>query len=337
VDFFSHRGFRDNIGILTDPSEPCHAKIDRLPDSPVMFENLFAERGLSLDRLRVLVEVHDAGSIAAAAPDDPVRQSQYSRQIRELSEYFGCDVARREGKVLKLTRHGSELARLARDQMQGLQDFRAECQAESVDYQIAAGDSLIQWLVLPRVGRVLTALSGVRIATANLRTKEIAQQLGDGQIDFGVLRKNAVPRTLKSKPLGRLDYVLVVPAKLRASRKPPTLAWALRALPWAMQKSDGQFNRQLHDIALSAETQLEPALLTESFPQTLSAVKTGDFAGVLPRIATQELKASQFHQIEDPALAVLRRDLALAWNPRLLEVRRIARKLGEQLAAHLAL
>ena len=38
-----------------------------------MFESLFSERGLSLDRLKVLIEVRDAGSIAQAAPGDPVR------------------------------------------------------------------------------------------------------------------------------------------------------------------------------------------------------------------------------------------------------------------------
>ena len=79
-----------------------------------MFEKLFSERGLSLDRLRVLVEIHDAGSIAQAAPGDLVRQSQYSRQLRELSEFFGCEVAQRRGKLLKLTGRGARLAELAR-------------------------------------------------------------------------------------------------------------------------------------------------------------------------------------------------------------------------------
>jgi len=35
-----------------------------------MFDSLFSERGLSLDRLKVLIEVRDAGSIAQAAPGD---------------------------------------------------------------------------------------------------------------------------------------------------------------------------------------------------------------------------------------------------------------------------
>ncbi|HWY75152.1 MAG TPA: hypothetical protein VN281_06020 [Verrucomicrobiae bacterium] len=43
-----------------------------------MFERLFAESGLSLDRLRSLLEVGATGSIAKAADGDPVRQSQYS-------------------------------------------------------------------------------------------------------------------------------------------------------------------------------------------------------------------------------------------------------------------
>jgi len=44
-----------------------------------MFEKLFAESGLSLDRLRALLEVNAAGSIVKAAIGDPVKQSQYSR------------------------------------------------------------------------------------------------------------------------------------------------------------------------------------------------------------------------------------------------------------------
>jgi hypothetical protein len=39
------------------------------------------ERGLSPDRLKVLIEVRNAGSIAQAAPGDPVRQSQYAGAV----------------------------------------------------------------------------------------------------------------------------------------------------------------------------------------------------------------------------------------------------------------
>ena len=52
-----------------------------------MFAKLFAQSGLSLDRLRALVEVGATGSIVRAAEGDPARQSQYSRQIKELEDF----------------------------------------------------------------------------------------------------------------------------------------------------------------------------------------------------------------------------------------------------------
>jgi hypothetical protein len=79
-----------------------------------MFTRLFAESGLSLDRLRALLEVGAAGSIVKAAGGDPVRQSQYSRQIKELEDFFRAQLIERQGKGTRLTSHGKELARISR-------------------------------------------------------------------------------------------------------------------------------------------------------------------------------------------------------------------------------
>src|SRR3954468_21265215 len=179
-----------------------------------MFDSLFSERGLSLDRLKVLIEVRDAGSIAQAAPSDPVRQSQYSRQLRELSEFFGCEVAQRKGKILKLTVQGERLAELAREQLRSLEDFRAECREENVAFTIGAGDSLVQWLVIPRLGGIIDHFPGTRFATSNLRTNEIVQQLSEGRLDFGIIRKNAMAPGLKAVSLGIVSYVALVPDAL---------------------------------------------------------------------------------------------------------------------------
>lgn len=302
-----------------------------------MFESLFSERGLSLDRLRVLVEVHEAGSIAQAAPDDPIRQSQYSRQIRELAEFFGCEVTQRQGKVLKLTPHGVRLASLARSHLQTLQDFWSESRDESVDYTIASGDSLIQWLVLPRLGKLTKLFPRIRFATANLRTNDIVSRLSDNRIDFGVLRKNAVTEGLKSTPLGRLEYVLVVPRELRSGRGSRTISTIWHNVPFVSQKSDGQFTKRLHDIASIEGKAFRPSLLCESFPQSLAAVKTERYAAMLPRIATKDLPAKSFLILTDPAFQNLDRDLVLAWNPRATHIRPIAQKLSESLSAILAL
>ena len=50
-----------------------------------------------------------AGSIAKAADGDPVRQSQYSRQIKELED-FRVKLAQRSWRGMQLTANGKELA-----------------------------------------------------------------------------------------------------------------------------------------------------------------------------------------------------------------------------------
>ena len=72
-----------------------------------MFEELLSRRGLSFDRLRALVEVTQSGSIARAAEGDPNKQSQYSRQLKELEEFFGIELTQREGKNLEPGKWGS--------------------------------------------------------------------------------------------------------------------------------------------------------------------------------------------------------------------------------------
>lgn len=296
-----------------------------------MFEKLFSERGLSLDRMRVLVEVHDAGSIAQAAPGDPIRQSQYSRQLRELSEFFGCEVAHRQGKLLKLTEQGRRLADMAREHFLSLEDFRAECAAESLDYTIAAGDSLLHWLVIPRLGKLVAGKQPARFATVGLRTNDVVQHLADGRADFGVFRQDAVTASLDCAALGELGYVAVVPKSLLGRGEAPTLKDVLGRLPLASQTADGQFTQRVRQISEGLKVEFRPALACQSFPQTVSAVRSGGFAAILPSLALAELPAGTYVSVTDPALKRLKRKIALVWNPRVSQVRAGASRVIGQL------
>lgn len=301
-----------------------------------MFEALFSERGLSLDRLKVLIEVRDAGSIAQAAPGDLVRQSQYSRQLRELAEFFGCEVAQRRGKILKLTAQGERLAELAREHLRGLEDFRSECREESVSFTIGAGDSLIQWLVIPQLGEMLRIFPHTRFVTVNLRTNDIVQQISDGRIDFGIIRKSAAAPGLKSVSLGVVSYVALAPEALVRRKKHLTLRELLKGeLPLATQTTDGQFTSGLREIAKTLQINLTPALSCQSFPQTMAAVSSGRFVAIVPELALRDLGTSAVQRIADPLLRTLDREAMLAWNPRLVRVRPNASKISTALHAAL--
>jgi DNA-binding transcriptional LysR family regulator len=296
-----------------------------------MFDSLFADSGLTLDRLRALLEVRDAGSIAEAAPGDPIRQSQYSRQLRELSEFFGVKLGRRQGKLLKLTEEGLRLAELAREHLRSLQDFRSECRADSSDYAVAAGDSLLQWLVLPRLGALVHGKRPVRFITANLRTHDIVRQLNDGRTDVGILHRSAVSSGLKMSSLGILNYCAVVPVSLVRGKRPPMLREILADFPLAVQTTDDQFSRQLREITTGLGLAFRPALACQSFPQVARAVKAGGFAAILPRLALADFPSETRVLVEGSLLDRLQREIVLAWNPRIAGARPGSARLLEQM------
>lgn len=301
-----------------------------------MFEALFSQTGLSLERLRILAEIHHAGGLAKAAPGDPIRQSQYSRQLRELSEFFGTELARRQGRTLRLTEPGVRLAELIREQLHALQDFRAECRAENVSYTIAGGDGLLQWLVIPRLGRIRRDAPTTHIATSNLRTNEIVQQLTDGRVEFGVLRKDAPSAPLKSVRLGTLKFAAVVPRGLVPAKSHLSLGDVLGRLPLATQNGDSQFTQRLREIAKEEGTELTPSLISQSFPQALAAVRSGGYGSVQPELALADLPAADFRVIRDGALSRLDREIVLAWNPRLPSIRSGSKRLIDRLHKELA-
>lgn len=295
-----------------------------------MFDSLFSTTGLSLDRLRSLLEVDEAGSIADTAPGDSGRNSLYSRQLRELSAFFGCQLTKREGKCIKLTPYGKRLAQLSRDYMQGLSDFRATIQKQQIEFRIAAGDSLIQWLVIPRLGPLVRHAFGVRFVTQSSRTKEIIQDIIDSKVDFGVTRKDAVTAGMQSAKLGALSYVALVPRSLLRGKSDLTLAHVLK-VPCAVQETDGRFSRQLLEIARAIEPNFVPALSCQSFPQTMAAVRSGCFAAVMPSLAANEIDDTLVRKVPASELDVLTRELVLVWNNRLEATRPNAATIAQQL------
>jgi|CXWL01.1.fsa_nt_gi DNA-binding transcriptional LysR family regulator len=295
-----------------------------------MFDELFSRSGISLERLRALVEIYDAGSIAGAAPGDPVRNSQHSRQLRELAEFFGCELAERKGKNITLTEDGVQLAKSAGQFLQHMQDLAAHCRNDRIAYNIGAGDSLIQWLVIPRVAAIVDALPEIRLGTTSMRTADIVKQVDECRLDLGLVRRTAETRGLRSVNLGRMGYCLMVPNALIAGKVRPMIPDVFRDYPMAMQISAGEFTTRLREIAVQSGPNFRPALACQSLPQVLAAVRSRRFAAVLPELALADLPQNTFTKLAGSELNALRRDICLIWNPRLATIRPHALRLIEQ-------
>ncbi|MEM6885463.1 MAG: LysR family transcriptional regulator [Verrucomicrobiota bacterium] len=306
-------------------------------DYIVMFENLFLERGLSLDRLKSFIEVHEAGGIARAAVGDPVRQSQYSRQIKELEEFFGVELVRRKGKGLELTRVGLELVRVVRENLGGLSEFQRVCQNSPMRISIGAGDSILHWLVVPKLGEIQEQHASIGFRLANMRSVDIVQELFDLRLDFGIVRKGVDTRALEKKLLGSFSYAFYVPRSWLAGKRKPAIGKVLAEIPIAAQGSDGTFRQELEANALKEGYRLNIRLNCESFPQAYHALLSEKYGAVLPAYVDRFIDTKKFIKYEDPLFDKQKRSIYLTWNPRLTRIRPFTAKVADDLCAQIKL
>jgi DNA-binding transcriptional LysR family regulator len=286
-----------------------------------MFEELLSRRGLSLDRLHSFLKVAEAGGIARAAGDDVVRQSQFSRQIGELEEFFGTQLTTRHGRVLALTEAGRELAALVRGQLRGFEDFLKSRSDELIEVQIGAGDSLLTWLLIPKLEAFQREFPRVQVKICNLRSGEIIQRVAEMRLDFGLARAGLVRPPLKHHVLGRVDYRLFVPKKFQRQAAHLTPLEMLVKFPIATLGSDAAFFGSVLRSAERRGSLVNLRLVTESFPQAARAVLSGGYAGILPAHAAGDLEPFGAVAFELPFLREETRKVALVWNARLLRTR----------------
>ncbi len=286
-----------------------------------MHEKLFANAGLSLERLKTFVEIVSAGGITPAASGDANRQSQFSRQLKELEEFFGAELARRGRGRFALTAVGRRLHDLAQSHLAALAELRQECDHEPVELRVGAGESVIQWFVLPSLPKLRVTLQGAVFILQNLKSREIAEQLSDGRIDIGLVRADAIPASLRSSRLFTLEYRVFAPVKAHEAKQPSDSRSLLEAFSWAVLEGDGRVTCTLRDEARSCGARLDELVACSSFTQAAEAVRTLGVAAILPAQARTLFEPGKFAKLNPAFLAPLARSLSVAWNPRMARIR----------------
>lgn len=291
-------------------------------DFRIMFENLFANSGLSLERLKTFREIVAAGGISAAAADDPNRQSQYSRQLKELEKYFGVELVKRGRGPAELTVTGRGLYEITGHMFSALDEFRITCAGQPLELRVGAGESLIQWLLLPRLSGLSAAHPRLTVAFQNLQTDEILRQVVDGVIDFGVVSRCEPHREFVTSPLGKLEYRLFAPTRLLpGGERLRFSSEILGQIPLAMLDGSAGMREAAEQEAQRVGVRLNVPLRFSSYPQLAQAVCSLDVAAILPRLAEPTFQGKSVRAVSLPFLNQLSRQVCLVWNRRMAEVR----------------
>ncbi len=286
-----------------------------------MITELLHEGGLSLDRLQSFCLVAQAHGITKAAQGDPVRQSMFSRQIKELEEFFGSELIRRTGRGIVLTDTGARLDTIARECFDSLLDFKRHCKDLPIEVAIGAGESVIQWLLLQRLDQIRERLPKVRLKFLNLPSEEMVKRLVEGLIDLAIVRKDAIVRPLRAKSVGVMRYALFLPDGRGASYVGKDAMKILNGLPLATLEGEGRFRSALAAGAVKQGIKLNIQVECSSFTDATRALAKAGLAAILPAIAAEDLEATGASQVEVPFLKSLDREMCLATNPRRLSMR----------------
>lgn len=262
------------------------------------FDRLFAVSGLSLDRLRSFLEVAEAGNIARAAKADPTRQSQFSRQVKELEYFFGVALTRRAGRRIEITAEGHRLAAVIRRHFSELDDFRESMAGRPVSVRLGAAASILEWTVIPKLAACIEALGGATVELEQSRSAEVVRGVADGRLDFGIVREDAVPKEMKRWKLGTIGYALFAPKA--AWKKGSGVDSVIKAHPLADLLPGGQFHEQWSDWLSSKSLRPKVVARVSSFTQLARLIRHAGLAAVLPENAVVEFDAARIHSAPLP-------------------------------------
>jgi DNA-binding transcriptional LysR family regulator len=276
--------------------------------------------GLSFTNLRSLIEVHDAGSIAAAAARRRRSPDRISKQIKALERYFGCTLTIRVGKKGRLTSQGEELVRIMRPQLKALEGFVERVREGLGQITIAAGDSIIHLLLAPII-RELQEDPRFKNTVLNLvdpSRLELFQSVSDLKVDIGIFRQDPgnepVPRSLEYKTIIEYSYKVFT-----RSRNPDGKTQFSDDAPLAckMYHWGVDFTR----LASAANAQMHVKVWCANFAQVYRLVQMGDYAGILPDFAMIGLDSDNYVATQPAFLKEYKGEILMVWNPALMRIR----------------
>ncbi len=303
-----------------------------------MNDSLPALNGLSLDRLRNFLVFAEAGSIAKAAQGNLPRQALISRQIGELEQYFATELTVRRGKTLALSEAGERLRVLARAQFDDLSEFQKVQLGQRRNFAIGAGSSILEWLVVPCVAGIRSVLGDASLRLSSERSSELVASVRDGQLDFAIVREDAISEELRLKSSlslrMRVAFTLCASRKLLGSKPKSTLAdpAAWRSLPFAANGGGGQLDATFRAAMSAAVGEFHPVVECDSMLQVRALIVQGVCAGLLPSFGTQGLSEQDIVTSEFAPMKDYGRSLVLHWNDRQMRRRGIEESVIKRIA-----
>lgn len=259
-------------------------------------DELVLPPGISLDRLTAFCRVAVAGSVTLAAGGNPTRQSQFSRQIKELEAFFQTKLIERKGGGVALTAAGEHLHRMAEAQILSLKRFREEQAVEPDKLCLLAPDFLINWLILPQLARLRQIFPEARLDLSANRGGTMIQP-HDRVYGISLCWANPDEKPEPQNELGTVRTALFVPKAAVAAIRDEA---GIRGLAQRLVQWDGGRHPAVPLATENGKVSPGEIIGLDSDLQQADLVAGGGFAAVLPMMAVQRLPAERFWRFPLP-------------------------------------
>ena len=285
-------------------------------------------KGLSLDRLETLSQIVSQGSIAQAAGGNPNRQSQFSRQVAELEDWFGISLLDRTSVPNKPTSAALRISREVEAFMSNLDSVRENASGGRRVVVFGAGERMIRSYLVPWAAKIREP--NMRWVFRNLTSVGVRGELLAKRIDFGILRKDSCPAGLTSLVMKPIPMCLLLPPDQKKTKR--KLNWKdLSELPLVMLEGEGAFSRFLMDKASDFSVELDVRLECSSWTQVIDAMSEFKIGGFLPKDLEKQFPAG-FSVTPLEGLEDYCDEYVIAWSPseagKRQEIGRLAKHFG---------
>jgi len=271
---------------------------------------------MTLEQLRVFVEVAQRGHVTRAAEALRMSQSAASAAIAALEQLYQIKLFDRVGRGIQLTEPGRIFLREARAVLDRaslassvLQDLAGW---PPNPIALAASQTIATYWLPRRLAAFHAANPRVRLNVMIRNTREVESAVADGEVSIGLVEGPTQHPALLRTHLDHDQMVLVV----AAHRAPPAIEAArradLRALNWVIREPGSGTRRGLEDLAARQGLSLDDLnifLVLPSNEAVREAVESGAGATIISRhVVASAIAAGTLVEIP---LALPQREFAL--------------------------
>ena len=274
---------------------------------------------IRLQDLLVFQAILSNGSITAAAEALGTTQSNVSKQLKALRQYFGDELFVRSGRGMAATSKALSIAPQVADVVRTFEALRGEMAFDprdiERDFVISTTDE-VQHFLLPRLlARVAEETPRSRVIFKVLERNYAAKQLESGSVDLAITLNWQVPEHLMQRRLYSDDFVVIYRDGHPLQERRLTLNRYLKSAHM-MVSPLGSVHGPIDEILNSYGHKRQVRLAVPYFMQVPDALLGSDLVLTLQRRACEELVRHHALVIDDLPLPTRPVHYFMFWHKR---------------------